>query len=180
MIQSNRSTASRAVFTSAWIEFCRTGEGRHEYRRRFGDYLFTEPRPRSPRALSLPPLRRPRSGRRRRTLRPPTPGVERVSIERAAVILGPPLRTVQALAARGEIPGAAKIGGRWTFDIEKLRRLVRQRERETWQSGRRRPDATGGEYLWARTQVRGREVRWSLHTSDPAIARTNTKLGGNG
>ena|SRR5262245_6456667 len=52
------------------------------------------------------------------------PHVERVSIEKAAAVLGPPVRTVQDLAARGEIPGAAKIGGRCTFDIEKLRRLV--------------------------------------------------------
>ena len=61
MIQSNRSTASRAVFTSAWIEFCRTGEGRHEYWRRFGDYLFTEPRREIPsELLSLPPPASPK------------------------------------------------------------------------------------------------------------------------
>ena len=73
MIQSNHSTASRAVFTSAWIEFCRTGEGQHEYWRRFGDYLFTQPSREIPgELLSLPPMRRPRScPRRRRTLRPP-------------------------------------------------------------------------------------------------------------
>ena len=57
MIQSNHSTASRAVFTSAWIDFCRTSEGRHEYWRRFGDYLFTEPRREIPcELLSLPPF----------------------------------------------------------------------------------------------------------------------------
>jgi hypothetical protein len=38
----HRSTPSRAVFLSAWTEFCR-GEGRHEYWRRFGDYLFRTP-----------------------------------------------------------------------------------------------------------------------------------------
>ena len=34
-----------------------------------------------------------------------------------------------------------------------------------------------GNTLWARTQVRGREVRWSLHTSDPAVARTKYQAG---
>src|SRR5258708_40344861 len=31
--------------------------------------------------------------------------------------------------------------------------------------------------LWARTQIRGREIRWSLHTSDPALARTKYQAG---
>jgi integrase/recombinase XerD len=31
--------------------------------------------------------------------------------------------------------------------------------------------------IWARTQVRGREHRWSLHTSDPAVARARYKTG---
>jgi len=34
-----------------------------------------------------------------------------------------PSRTIQDLAARGEIAGAAKLGRRWTFDLEKLRRF---------------------------------------------------------
>jgi Helix-turn-helix domain len=143
--QPDHSTISKAVFTSAWIDFCRISEGRFEYWRRFGDYLFQSPPREIPRALlSLPPTFRPR-GRRpaSRKPRPPMPGAERIPIEKAAAILGPPVRTMQALAARGEIPGAAKIGGRWTFDIEKLRRLVRHRERETWQSGKPLPDATG-------------------------------------
>ena len=50
------STVSRAVFTSAWIDFCQTSEGRHEYWRRFGDYLFQSPPREIPRELlSLPP-----------------------------------------------------------------------------------------------------------------------------
>ena len=178
MTQPDHSTPSRAAFRSAWTEFCRTSEGRYEYWRRFGDYLFQQPSREIPSELfSLPPLR----SRRQRTLRPPTPGVERVSIARAAVILGPPVRTVQALAARGEIPGAAKIGGRWTFDIEKLRRLVRQRERETWQNGRRRPDATGGQI------PSGRGLRFAGAKSDGRFTQVtrrlrgqNTRLGGSG
>ena len=71
MTQPHHSTVSRAVFTSAWIEFCRTN-GSQEYWRRFGDYLFTDPKRDIPRELlSLPPLTRPRSRRRQRPLRPP-------------------------------------------------------------------------------------------------------------
>ena len=174
MIQSNHSTVSRAVFTSAWTDFCRTSEGRYEYWRRFGDYLFQQPAREIPsELLSLPPfMRRPRSGRRERNARPPAPGVERVSMEKAAAILGSPVRTVQDLAARGEIPGAAKIGGRWTFDIEKLRRLVRQRERETWQSGRRRPDATGA------AVPSGRELRFAGAKSDGRFTQVTRRLRG--
>jgi hypothetical protein len=68
---------------------------------------------------------------------------ERGSIEQAVAILGVPLRTVQDLAARGEIVGAAKIGRRWTFDLQKLRLLVKQKEREAWQSGKRPLDVFG-------------------------------------
>jgi excisionase family DNA binding protein len=81
--------------------------------------------------------------RRKRKPRVAVPDGLRDTADQAAAILGIPRRTVQALAARGELPGAAKIGRLWTFDIEKLRRLVRQRERETWQSARHRPDVFG-------------------------------------
>lgn len=46
---------------------------------------------------------------------------ERVRAHEAAGILGVSVRTVQALAARGELPGAAKVGGLWTFDEKALR-----------------------------------------------------------
>jgi Helix-turn-helix domain len=69
---------------------------------------------------------------------------ERASLKTAATILGLPLRTVQHLAARGEIAGAAKFGRRWTFDVDKLRRLIKERERQTWLNARHRPDAFGG------------------------------------
>ena len=71
---------------------------------------------------------------------------ERGSSEEAMAILGLPRRTVQSKAAKGEIPGAAKFGRRWTFDLAKLRQLVREGERKAWQDGNQklRPDATGG------------------------------------
>jgi hypothetical protein len=132
-------------------------------------------------AATAPGLNKLQARRRLRKPRPPVPGSERVSVEKAAAILGPPMRTLQALAARGEIPGAAKLGGRWTFDIEKLRRLVRQRERETWQSGKPRPDVTGGaipsghglKFVGAKSDGRFTQVTQRLRGR-------NIRLGGSG
>ena len=152
MIQSNHSTASRAVFTSAWIEFCRTGEGRYEYVRRFGDYLFQQTQSRDPqRAFLAPPppcvaqgvaaasahcasrmacVRRPLSAAQLSRLRPSSDFEP---------------RKLQAMSQRGEIPGAAKIGRQWTYDLAKLRRFVEQQEKETecLGSAKHQPGVTG-------------------------------------
>lgn len=48
---------------------------------------------------------------------------ERVRSREAAQITGLDIRTLQEKAARGEIPGAEKPFGRWTFDVAKLRQL---------------------------------------------------------
>jgi hypothetical protein len=70
---------------------------------------------------------------------------ERVGIDKAMSILGLKRRNIQAKAARGEIPGAVKIGHLWTFNLAKLREYVKQEEERQWrQSGRRRQaDAFG-------------------------------------
>ena len=68
---------------------------------------------------------------------------ERVNVELAGQILGLHPRTVQKMAQRGEIPGAAKIGRRWTFNEDKLRGFVRYKERETWHAQKHRQDVTG-------------------------------------
>lgn len=68
---------------------------------------------------------------------------ERVTIDGAVAILGVPARTVQALAAAGELPGSAKIGRRWTFDEAALRRWVAEKERETCRSEMPRRTAIG-------------------------------------
>jgi excisionase family DNA binding protein len=52
----------------------------------------------------------------------------RIQSRAAAAILGVSQRTVQSLAVAGELPGAARIGGTWTFDSEKLMAFVKQRE----------------------------------------------------
>jgi hypothetical protein len=48
---------------------------------------------------------------------------ERCKIREASLITGLDIRTLQEKAAKGEIPGAEKPFGRWTFDIAKLRQL---------------------------------------------------------
>jgi hypothetical protein len=46
----------------------------------------------------------------------------------ASLITGLDIRTLQEKAARGEIPGAEKPFGRWTFDVAALRRLKGSRQ----------------------------------------------------
>jgi excisionase family DNA binding protein len=50
--------------------------------------------------------------------------MSRIQTAAAAAILGVTPRTVQNLAKRGELPGAAKIGKVWTFDRAKLLRYI--------------------------------------------------------
>lgn len=38
------------------------------------------------------------------------------------------VRTIQQMASKGLIPGAAKLGGAWTFNVRKLDEWVRQAE----------------------------------------------------
>jgi hypothetical protein len=61
---------------------------------------------------------------------------ERGTIQQAVSILGYEPRTVRAKAARGLLPGAAKMDGSWTFDLVKLRNYVAFKETEVCQSVR--------------------------------------------
>ena len=97
---------------------------------------------------------------------------ERGTAKQAAAILGVPTRTIQDLAARGEIPGAAKLGRRWTFDLEKLRRLLKQKERETWQHANRQPDVSGGAKLF------GGGFRFAGENSDGRFTQVIRRLRG--
>jgi hypothetical protein len=54
----------------------------------------------------------------------------RIQSRAAAAMLGVSQRTVQSLAITGELPGAARIGGVWTFDSEKLTAFVKLREHD--------------------------------------------------
>lgn len=60
----------------------------------------------------------------------PSPKPERIDARAAALITGRSVRAVQDMAARGQIPGAAKIGRAWTFDEMTLRDWIRQLEAE--------------------------------------------------
>lgn len=51
---------------------------------------------------------------------------ERVLVSRVCFITGLPPRTVQLLASKGQIPGAAKLGSRWTFNEATVRGWVDQ------------------------------------------------------
>lgn len=67
---------------------------------------------------------------------------ERIKLREAATILGGNTRTVQALAARGQIPGASKLGGLWYFDEAAFRKWVKDGER-CQQNERRQSTAIG-------------------------------------
>jgi hypothetical protein len=69
---------------------------------------------------------------------------ERGSIQDAVSILGKHERTIRAMAGRGELPGAARIGGTWTFNLESLRAYVSSKELEVWQSARPQRAVSGG------------------------------------
>ena len=69
----------------------------------------------------------------------------RCKIDGAVARLGLEPRTVRNMAAAGDIPGAAKIGDTWTFDVVMLDAFVSEKERETCQNSRRpRRAVTGG------------------------------------
>jgi hypothetical protein len=63
---------------------------------------------------------------------------ERGDIYDAMSVLGLKKRTVEALAARGDLPGAAKLANRWTFDLELLRAYVRDEVKRQWAENTRR------------------------------------------
>jgi hypothetical protein len=66
-------------------------------------------------------------------------------VAEAAAILGLKPRKLQAMSQRGEIPGAAKIGRQWTYDLVKLHRYVEQKEKEATCQGsaKRQPGVIG-------------------------------------
>lgn len=69
---------------------------------------------------------------------------ERIFAEQVAAIIGVPVRTAQAMAARGELPSAAKIGRRWSFNEQAIRGWLEQKEIECQSDVRHRPTPIGG------------------------------------
>jgi hypothetical protein len=89
----------------------------------------------------------------------------------AVEILGESARTIRNKAAAGEIPGAAKIFGTWTFDEALLHAFVAEKEREICRSGARpRPAVTGAKAFC------GAGYRPAVRTSDGHFAQTIQKL----
>jgi excisionase family DNA binding protein len=93
---------------------------------------------------------------------------ERGTIEEAVEILGLPMRTVQAMAARGGLPGAAKIGRRWTFGLAALRQFVKEKERQACLRGERPRVAVTG------VKTSSGAGRWS--TGDESRSRSTQIL----
>jgi hypothetical protein len=101
---------------------------------------------------------------------------ERGTIKDAMAISGLARRNIEAKAAAGKIPGAAKLfGGReWTFDLALLRALVDDEVKREWA---RNGCYWRGDVLWACAKVRGKRTRWSLETDDPKVAAQRRKKG---
>lgn len=74
---------------------------------------------------------------------PPSPA-KRVKVAAVEQETGLSARIIQMMAARGDIPGAAKLGGTWTFDVAKLRRWIREQEAKTWQGASTSAGRSGG------------------------------------
>ena len=69
---------------------------------------------------------------------------ERVLVAQACRITGLSRRNIQDMAARGDIPGAAKLGGRWTFDAATLRQWIKSREVGRWEETSTSGGRSGG------------------------------------
>ena len=69
---------------------------------------------------------------------------ERIGVEAVALILGENVRTVQAMAAAGKIPSAAKPAKKWTFNETIVRDWLAERENERCPSAKTRRTPTGG------------------------------------
>jgi excisionase family DNA binding protein len=65
---------------------------------------------------------------RTRALPSPVVFPRRIRLKEAADALGATVRHVQSLVARGDLPGAARVGKLWTFDVRKLERYIAKRE----------------------------------------------------
>jgi hypothetical protein len=65
--------------------------------------------------------------------------MKRGKIAEAQEILGLSRRHIEDMAARGDIPGAAKYGNRWTFDLQRLRKFVEDEEKRLWLQSVARP-----------------------------------------
>ena len=97
----------------------------------------------------------------------------RCKMDGAVARLAEAPRTIRDMAARGEIPGAAKIRGAWSFDIALLDAFVAEKERQAWQN------ATAARPLPAVSGAMGRSMagyRPGAQTSNGHYAQTIQRL----
>jgi excisionase family DNA binding protein len=81
---------------------------------------------------------------------------ERIQSPAVARILGVTAKTVCEMAVRGDLPSAARIGRRWTFNEQTIRKWVSQKELEVQTAAknvrswlqRRRPPIDVSEPYW--------------------------------
>jgi hypothetical protein len=100
----------------------------------------TEKRP-EPEVVDFPAIREGKPGKLATVAKGKA---DRITIERAGGILGLAIRTVQKMSQRGQLPGAALMGRRWTYDEDKLHGYVRNQERAVWQGrSKHRQGVTG-------------------------------------
>lgn len=69
---------------------------------------------------------------------------ERGGIDDAVAIIGLKRRTIESKSARGEIPGAAKLANRWTYDLDRLRAWVREEVNRQCRENQKRQQAVSG------------------------------------
>ena len=74
------------------------------------------------------------------------------------------LRQVQSMAASGKIPGAAKLGGVWTFDPAQVRAWIRAEERRACRAVD--ISSSGATFGLDASVSSGREYKRSLRTTD--------------
>src|ERR1700726_4318100 len=96
----------------------------------------------------------------------------------APAMVGLDERVMQRMAEAGDIPGAIKIRGAWTFEEKRLRNWlapIETKESDHRKKARRRkaPPNTEwhGDTLYGRIRIKGNLKRWSLRTGDVELAR---------
>lgn len=94
---------------------------------------------------------------------------ERVRVQTAACILGVEHRTVQALAQRGDLPGAVKVGRVWTFNEAALRAWLV--EEEACRNEERRRNGASGE-----VKSSGVDIPLTASRSARAFEQARSKL----
>ncbi|MGI9484839.1 MAG: helix-turn-helix transcriptional regulator [Geminicoccaceae bacterium] len=71
-------------------------------------------------------------------------GKTRIQTPRVAQLTGLSIRCIQLMAARGEVPSAAQLGRRWTFDEKRIVEWVAQRESDACQKTSTSVERSGG------------------------------------